>query len=182
MPAAARGKPLEIWFQDEARVGQKGTHAYIWAPIGSRPRMVRDNRHDSAYLFGAICPDRAIGAAIIMPEVNAEAMSHHLEAIAAQVAPSAHAVLICDGAGWHQTGARLRVPDNITLLPLPPYCPELNPMENVWLYLRQNILCSRVWDTYDDIVDACSKAWCFLIDDPMRIRSIGHRPWACVSL
>lgn len=99
LPASARGGPLEIWLQDEARVGQKGTHAHIWAPIGWRPRMVRDNRHDSAYLFGAICPERALGAAIITPEVNVEAMSHHLQAIAAQVAPAAHAVLICDGAG-----------------------------------------------------------------------------------
>jgi len=92
LPAGALGGPVEIGFQDEARVGQKGTHAYIWAPIGSRPLMVRDNRHDSAYIFGAICPDRAVGAAIIMPEVNAEAMSHHLKAIAAHVAPGAHAV------------------------------------------------------------------------------------------
>jgi hypothetical protein len=60
---AATPVPLEIWFQDEARVGQQGTHAYIWAPVGSRPLMVRDNRHDSAYLFGAICPDRGVGAA-----------------------------------------------------------------------------------------------------------------------
>jgi transposase len=90
--------------------------------------------------------------------------------------------LICDGAGWHQTGGRLRVPDNITLLSLPPYSPELNPMENVWHYLRENILCSRICDTYDDIVDACSTAWRFLIDDPNRIRSIGNRKWACVSL
>ena len=59
--------PIEIWFQDEARVGQKGTHAYIWAPIGSRPLMVRDNRHDSAYIFGAICPAWGVGAAMIMP-------------------------------------------------------------------------------------------------------------------
>jgi DDE superfamily endonuclease len=182
LPARALGGPVEIWFQDEARVGQKGTHAYIWAPIGSRPLMVRDNRHDSAYLFGAICPDRAVGAAIIMPEVNAEAMGHHLKVIATQVAPGGHAILICDGAGWHQTGGRLRVPDNITLLSLPPYSPELNPMENVWHYLRENILCSRVWATYDDIVDACSTAWRFLIDDPQRIRSIGSRHWACVSL
>lgn len=144
LPAGAQGGPLEIWFQDEARVGQKGTHAYVWAPIGSRPLMVRDNRHDSAYIFGAICPDRAVGAAIVMPEVNAEAMSHHLKVIGAEVSPHAHAVLICDGAGWHQTGGRLRVPDNITLLSLPPYSPELNPMENVWHYLRENILCSRV--------------------------------------
>jgi hypothetical protein len=53
--------PIEIWFQDEARVGQKGTHAYIWAPVGSRPAMVRDNRHDSAYIYGAICPARGVG-------------------------------------------------------------------------------------------------------------------------
>lgn len=99
--------------------------AHICAPTGSRPRMVRGNRHDSAYLFGAICPDRAIGAAIIMPEVSAEAMGHHLKAIAAQVAPGARAVLICDGAGWHQTGGRLRVPDTITLLSLPPYWTSL---------------------------------------------------------
>ena len=82
--------------------------------------MIRDNRHDSAYLFGAICPDRAVGAAVIMPSVNTEAMNEHLLAISAQVAPDAHAVLVCDGAGWHQEGKRLRVPGNITLLRLPP--------------------------------------------------------------
>ena len=173
---------MELWFQDEARVGQKGTHSYIWALVGSRPLMVRDNRHASAWLFGAICPDRAVGAAIIMPGVNAEAMSEHLAEISTQVAPGAQAVLICDGAGWHQTGGRLRVPDNITLLPLPPYSPELNPMENVWHYLRENTLCSLVWNSYEAIVEACTTAWHFLINDPERIRSIGTRQWACVSV
>jgi hypothetical protein len=144
--------------------------------------MVRDNRHASAYLFGAICPSRAVGAAIIMPAVNAEAMNEHLLEISSQVAPGAHAALICDGAGWHQTGGRLRVPDNITLLPLPPYTPELNPMENVWQYLRANSLCALVWDSYEAIVDACQSAWHFLINDPERIRSIGAREWARVSL
>jgi hypothetical protein len=67
LPTAALDRPLEIWFQDEARVGQKGWLPYIWAPVGSRPPAVRDNRHDSVYLFGAICPDRGVGAAIIMP-------------------------------------------------------------------------------------------------------------------
>jgi transposase len=176
------GTPIEIWFQDEARVGQKGTHAYIWAPIGSRPLMVRDNRHTSAYLFGAICPARGVGAAMIVPHANTEAMNLHLQEISTQVAQAAHAVLICDGAGWHQRGKQLKVPANLTLLSLPPYSPELNPMENVWDYLRQNKLCARVWDTYDDIVDACRQAWNFLIDDPERIRSIGSREWACVSL
>jgi transposase len=176
------GTPIEIWFQDEARVGQKGTHAYIWAPIGSRPLMVHDNRHTSAYLFGAICPARGVGAAMIVPHANTEAMNLHLQEISTQVAQAAHAVLICDGAGWHQRGKQLEVPANLTLLSLPPYSPELNPMENVWDYLRQNKLCARVWDTYDDIVEACRQAWNFLIDDPERIRSIGSREWARVSL
>ena len=104
--------------------------------------MVRDHRHDSVHLFGAICPARAIGAAIIMPSVNTEAMNEHLIEISTMVAPDSHAILVCDGAGWHQPGERLCVPENLTLLRLPPYAPELNPMENVWAYsLRQ---CWRV--------------------------------------
>jgi transposase len=174
--------PIEIWFQDEARVGQKGTLAYVWAQTGSRPSMVRDNRHDSAYLYGAICPARGVGAAIIMPAANAEGMNEHLKEISTQITPGAHAALICDGAGWHQMGDKLRVPENITLVPLPPYAPELNPMENVWEYLRANKLCNLVWDSYEAIVPACKRAWDFLITDPDRIRSIGTRDWACVSL
>jgi transposase len=103
-------RPIEIWFQDEARVGQKGTHAYVWTPIGSRPPMVRDNRHDSAYLYGAICPARGIGAAIIMPAANAEGMNEHLKEVSTQVAPGTHAALICDGAGWHKSGKKCRSP------------------------------------------------------------------------
>jgi transposase len=181
LPPEAAGKPIEIWFQDEARVGQKGSLEYVWGPIGSRPPMVRDNRHDSAYLFGAICHDRKVGSAIIMPTVNAEAMTEHLKEISTQVASGAHAVILCDGAGWHQQGERLCVPDNITLLPLPPYSPELNPMENIWDYLRGNKLSARVWDSYDEILDACRNAWLFLVTDLERIDSIARRSWATVN-
>jgi transposase len=174
--------PIEIWFQDEARVGQKGSLEYVWAPIGSRPPMVRDNRHDSAYLFGAICHARRVGAAIIMPSVNTEAMNEHLLEIATQVAPGAHAALLCDGAGWHQQGKRLQTPDNVTLVRLPPYSPELNPMENIWDYLRGNKLSRCIWDTYEAIVAACKDAWDFLLEDPERIDSIAHRDWAWVNL
>ena len=144
--------------------------------------MVRDNRHVSTYIFGAICPARATGAAMIMPYANTEAMNLHLREISAKVAPGAHAVLVCDGAGCHQKGKKLVVPDNITLLRLPPYSPELNPMENVWDYLRQNKLCAQVWASYEQILDACQNAWRFLINDPDRIRSIGTRKWACVTV
>ena len=100
-----------------------------------------------------------------MPAVNTEAMNEHLMEISAQVANGAHAVLVLDGAGWHQTGGALRVPANVTLLHLPPYAPELNPVGNVWEYLRSNKLCGLVWDNYDAIVEACRKAWQFLIWD-----------------
>ena len=107
-------------------------------------------------------------------------MNAHLAEIARTVAPGAHAVLILDGAGWH--GARnLVVPDNISLLPLPPYAPELNPVENVWAYLRANKLAITVFDSYDDIVDACCNAWNFFANDPVAIASITSRTWAQVS-
>ena len=166
---------MEVWFQDEARVGQKGSIEYVWAMIGSRPPMVRDTRHDSVHIFGAICPARGTGAAIIMPAVNTEAMNEHLAEIRLQVAPRAHALLVCDGAGWHQPGDRLIVPDNITLLSLPPYAPELNPMENVWDYLRGNKLSSLVWDSYEAMLEACKQAWMFLVNDPDRFASIGKK-------
>jgi hypothetical protein len=144
--------------------------------------MVRDNRHTSGYLFGAICPERGVGAAMITPSADSWAMNLHLDEISTQAEPGVHVILVCDGAGWHQPGEKLRVPDNITLLRLPPYSPELNPMENVWDYLRHNKLCAQVWDSYDDIVEACVKAWNFLVRDPNRIRSIGYRDWAQVNL
>ena len=168
--------------KDEARVGQKGTHAYVWAPVGSRPAMVRDNRHDNAYIFGAICPARAVGAAVITPTANTECMNLHLAEISTQVTPGSIAAVICDGAGWHAKGGDLKVPDNIVLLSLPPDSPELNSMENVWEYLCANKLSAGVWDTYEDIVQACADAWRWLIADPERIRSIGTRDWATVNV
>ncbi len=104
-------------------------------------------------------------------------MTRHLAEISRHVAPGAHAVLVCDGAGWHQTGGRLRVPSNITLLHLPPYSPELNPVENIWEYLRANKLSNSVFDSYDTIVDRCCAAWNWLTETPDRIRSVATRPW-----
>jgi hypothetical protein len=180
LPAAAHGKPIEIWFQDEARIGQKGTLTHLWARIGSRPRAPRDSRYEWAYLFGAVCPERATGVALVMPYANSEAMNLHLREIGRAVAPGAQAILVLDGAGWH-TSHILTPPDNVTLLGLPPYSPELNPVENVWEYLPKNNLALRVYDTYDAIVDACCNAWTDLIATPARIASITRRQWAVVS-
>lgn len=181
LPETARGKPLEIWFQDEARVGQQGTLTRIWAKRGTRPRAPRDTRYKWSYIFGAACPARGTAAGLVLPYVGTEAMTLHLAEIAKAVAPGAHALLILDGAGWH--GAKgLIVPPNITLLKLPPYAPELNPMENVWQYLRANKLAITVFDSYEEILDKCAEAWNFFANDSKRITSITNRDWTRVNL
>ena len=151
---------------------------YVWAERGSRPRAPRDQRYDWVYIFGAVCPARGMGVGLVLPEANAEAMNLHLAEIGRNVSPGAHAVVLLDGAGWHQTGGRISVPDNLSLLHLPPYSPELNPAENVWQYLRQNFLSNRVFDSYEAIVDACCAAWNALMTRPDCIRSIAQREWA----
>lgn len=178
IPPAAQGKPIELWWQDEARVGQQGTLTRIWAERGSRPAAPRDQRYCSTYLFGAVCPARGVGAGLVLPHANVHAMNLHLQEISTQVSKGAFAVLTLDGAGWHQQSDRLVVPDNIGLLHLPPYSPELNPVENIWEFLRQNDLSNRVYATYAAIVDACCVAWNKLIAAPQRIRSIATRHWA----
>ena len=162
---------------DEARVGQQGTLTRVWAPRGTRPCALRDHRRTSAYLFGAVCPERGTGAAVVLPHVNVEAMNIHLVEVSRHVTEGAHAVLVLDQAGWH-TSPKLRVPENISLLPLPPYAPELNPVEQVWAYLRANFLGHRVWNSYNAIVDACCNAWNKLTSTPERLASISRRTWA----
>ena len=122
----APGARVEVWFQDEARIGQKNSLTRVWGQTGSRPVAPKDLGFASAYLFGAVCPSQGKAAALIMPICNTAAMNHHLCEISSQVAADAHAVVILDGASWHNSHG-LVVPGNITLLALPPYSPELNP-------------------------------------------------------
>jgi len=172
--------PLEVWFQDEMRVGQKNKLTYVWAPKGTRPRLTHDQRTQSAYVFGAVCPERGEGAALVLPDCNTAMMQLHLDEISRHVAPGAHAILICDQAGWHTTRA-LIMPRNITILLLPPRSPELNPEENIWQFIRQNWLSNRVFKTYDDIVALSCEAWNKLTAQPWRIMSIALRDWATIG-
>lgn len=182
LPDHARGRPLELWWQDEARVGQQGSVTRVWADKGPRPRLPRDQRYSYAYLYGAVCPERDCGAALVLPAVNIDMMNLHLEEISRQVQPGHHAVLILDGAPWHDERGRLLVPDNISLLKLPPYSPELNPAENIWQYLRQTHLNNRVFQTYEHIVDACCWAWNAFTAIPGKIYQIASRHWAQVNI
>ena len=176
----APATPIEVWFQDEMRVGQKNSLVYQWAKRGSRPRQPKDLRYQNAYVFGAVCPSRDTGAALIMPRADTEAMQAHLDIIGETVAPGAHALLILDKAGWHTT-PRLRAPANVSLVFLPPACPELNAAENIWQYLRQNYLGNRVFENYTAILDACQDAWRKLTAETGRIKSIANRKWAKIG-
>lgn len=173
-------KPIEIWFQDEARIGQKNGLVRQWSRRGTRPRQPADQRYENVYLFGAICPARGTGAALALPNADTEAMQLHLNEISRHVADGAHAVLLMDRAGWHTTSA-LDVPENITPIFLPSRAPELNPVENIWQYLRANWLSNRVFVTYEAIIDAACEAWNKLIALPDTISSIGTRAWAHVG-
>jgi len=116
----------------------------------------------------------------VLPRADTHAFNLHLAEISKAVAEGAHAVVILDGAGYH--GARqLELPANLTLIRLPPYAPELNSAENIWEYLRKNKLANSIFETYDDIVEACCNAWSFFANDPAAVASITNRNWAKVS-
>ena len=104
-------------------------------------------------------------------------MQLHINEIALHVAKGAHAVLLLDRAGWHTTG-NLRWPKNITPILLPSRSPELNPVEQVWQFLRANFLSNRVFETYDEIIAAACEAWNRIVELPGTITSIGRRDWA----
>lgn len=113
----------------------------------------------------------------MLPRANIPAMQMHLGEISRAVARRAHAVVLMDRAGWHRTD-KLKVPNNLTIILLPSRSPELNPVENIWQYLRQNWLSNRVLETYDEILDAGCDAWNRLVAQPETITSIGMRQWA----
>jgi transposase len=143
-------RKIEIWFQDEARIGQKNKITRRWAKRGTRPSAPHDQRTVSTYIFGAICPQDGKAAALVLPACNTEAMNLHLAEIAQAIKSNAHAVLLVDQAGWHMS-AGLVVPPNITIIPLPPKSPELNPMENIWQFMRDNWLSNRIFKSYEDL-------------------------------
>jgi hypothetical protein len=129
--------PVEIWFADKARLGQKNGITRRWARCGTGPAAPQDQRDAATYIFGAVCPREGKGAALVLPFCNTAAMNLHLAEIGERVSPGKHAVLLLHQAGWHLSGD-VAVSDNITLRLLPPECPELNVTENVWLFMRDN--------------------------------------------
>jgi transposase len=168
---------VDIWFQDESRVGQQGTQTRIWAKRGSRPRAVKQQQFIAEYIFGAVCPLQKTAAAIIVPYANQNALKHHLKEISCHVPEGRHAVVVMDQAGWHST-KNLEVPKNISILHLPPYSPELNPQEQVWQYLKDHFLANRIFKSRHDIQKSCCMAWNIFAQNTNLISSLTSRKWA----
>lgn len=170
------GKTLQLWFEDEAREGQKGRTGHRWFSRGKRPPGRCDKRFLSTYIFAAVRPGTDDGFALVLPEATAATMDLFLERFSETLPAGVHAALVLDGAGWHGKAA-LNVPDNMTLLPLPPYSPELNPVERVWLYLRERDLSFRLHQNEEAIVDALCTAWNALRAETGRLTTLTSYPW-----
>lgn len=149
----------------------------MWAPRGTRPRVIRQQQFENAYIFGAVCPETGQSEGFISPYANHHAMEVHLEQISKNAGKGRHVVLILDRAGWHTT-KRLKSFANISLLPLPSASPELNPVEQVWHWVRENHLANRCFSDYEDIVDACSMAWNSFAKNIEVVKSLCSRKWA----
>ncbi|MEF2074951.1 IS630 family transposase [Consotaella sp. CSK11QG-6] len=165
-----------MWFQDEARVGQKGRLCHRWWTRGKRPPGLCDQRFEWTYIYGAVEPATGRSFALILPFANKEMMSLYLAEFAKTIADEVHVVMVLDGAGWHGK-AGLNVPDAITLVPLPAYSPELNPVERLWLYLKETCLSLRFFADQAAIIDACCQAWNRATENLERIISLCNYPW-----
>lgn len=167
-------KQVEVWFQDEARFGQQGTLTTLWADRGSRPSAVKQAEYDWIYLFAAVNPLSGESSAMLAPTVNTDYMNAHLAFISRQAGPNKQVVLVLDRAGWH-VAKGLKIPSNITLLHLPAYSPELNPVERIWAYLKSHYLSNRVFLDYDDLLAVCGDAWNSLSEE--RLQSVCRTEW-----
>ena len=148
----------------------------IWAPTGTRPRVHKQQQFISSYIFGAVCPEKNKAAAIASPIANTLSFQLHLDEISYHISEGEHAVLVMDQAGWHKSG-ELNIPDNISVLFLPSYSPELNPQEQIWEILKDRYFKNRVYGSEDEITKDICKAWNHWLRDA-DITKTCSREWA----
>jgi transposase len=170
-------KRIEVWFQDEARFGQQGTITRVWAKRGSRPRVVRQTKYDWLYVIGAVCPHSGQSIGLLSPYINSDIINIYLRQFSSELAAGAHAVLVWDQAGFH-TSRQLDIPENITIIALPAYSPELNPVENLWHYFRSHYWSNRSYRGYDDLRVAAVNAWQKAALDRKIIKSVCYAEYA----
>ena len=143
---------------------------------GSRPRALRQTKYEWLYVIGAVCPQTGQSVGLLSPMINTDMMSSFFEQFAAEVSSDIHVVMVWDQAGFH-TSKNLKIPANVTIVPLPPYSPELNPVENLWHYLRSHYWSNRIYADYDALRIAACDAWQQVCLEPAMLRSICHCPY-----
>lgn len=156
--AAQPTKRLRIYFQDESRFGQQGTTTNVWAQQGSRPTAVRQTEYEYLWVLAAVCPETGHAEGLLSPQLNTKIVNEFLAQFARTIPADQHAVMLWDGAGFHAS-KQLRVPENVTVVTLPAYSPELNPIENLWNYLKSHFWSNRAYDDYDALEQAAVDAW-----------------------
>lgn len=169
--AGRPGQEVRVYFQDEARFGTQGTITRVWAGKGSRPRAVRQNGREWLYVMMAVCAATGTASALIVPELNTAVVNLFLEPFSRELPAGVHAVLIWDGAGFH-TGRDLVVPGNVSLIRLPPYSPELNPVENLWHYLRSHHWSNREYGGYQGLQEQAIRSVCAVCQDTEKLKAI----------
>lgn len=174
--ASRPDKRVLTYFQDEARFGQKGTMTRVWAKRGSRPTVPKQTQYDYLYVFGAACCETGHAVGLIVPYMDTDMMNLFLSEFAESLEADVHAVMILDQAGWHRSG-NLEVPDNVTLILLPPRSPELNPIENLWHWITSHYWSNRVHADYDSMLDSATEALLTTFEDTNRVKSICNAPY-----
>lgn len=162
-------------FQDEARFGRSQDPRACWAPPGIRPVVAAQFVREYLYAFVAVSPHDGTLDALVLPFVDAAAMSLFLAEVA-QRHPDEFVLLVLDGAGWHRA-QELVVPANMQLLPLPPYSPELNPTEHLWDEIREKWFANAVFASLDAVEEQLLEALVTLEQDPRRVAALTGFPW-----
>jgi transposase len=171
------GKQLRVYFQDESRFGQQGTTTNVWARRGSRPTAVRQTEYQYLWVLGAVCAETGHAEGLLSPRLNTRTVNLFLEQFSQTLGPDEHAAMIWDGAGFHLSG-QLKVPANVTLIQLPPYSPELNPIENLWHYLKSHFWSNRAYDDYEQLEQAAMDAWQKAVLDADLMKTVCAAPYA----
>jgi len=167
--------PVKIIFEDEARFGRLSDQRRCWAPMWERPIVGRQVIREFIYAIAAVCPASGEMSSLIMPWMDAEIMSIFLAHTSLELKRS-HCLMFMDRARWH-ISRDLRVPKNMTLLPLPPYSPELNPVEHIWDYLRENYFGNQVFDSLDRVEDTLCAGFHNLGEDKKLVSSLTCFDW-----
>ena len=170
------GKEIRYYFEDEARFGQQGTITRVWAPKGSRPRAVRQTQYTYLFVLVAICVSTGAPSALIVPELHTEVINAFLGQLSRELPSNVHAIVLWDQAGYH-TGAAVVVPSNISLILLPPHSPELNPVENLWHYLRSHHWSNRLYRDYDELEAEATRSLCKVCLDSELVKKICAAPY-----